>query len=634
MTTAQNQRDAARRLEDERPPLAVVGSQISQDKELFGRAFDPWVVKRFMSYLAPYRRALLIGLGCVLAFTLTQLTLPLLVRAAIDNALVDGAADLDLLGAFVAIFLGVVVMNYSANHFMETLIGSTAQRLLFDLRRAMYAHLQVVSLSFMDRTEVGRLMSRLQGDVYALQEFLESSIFAIGDLVLLVGIIIVLLTLDPILGALTLSVLPLLFLVRIIWLPMARKAFLRAREASSTTNAALAENVHGIRAIQELRRETVNFDLFEVKARENLNAHLMASRFTNVMVPIVDTLTGSAMAIVILVGGSMVLDAELDIGVMVAFLFYVQRFFDPIRSLTLQYSIMQRAMAAGQRIFEVMDVEVDVEDAPDATDPAEIDGAIEFRNVTFGYVADTPVLKNITFKVEPGETVALVGPTGSGKTSTTALVHRFYDVWDGEVLVGGRDVRTVTQDSLGRHIAMVLQEPFLFSATIEENIRYAKTDATRAQVEEAAKAVGAHAFIGRLEDGYDTMLDQRGANLSLGQRQLISFARALLTDAKILVLDEATASIDSYTELEIQRALARLLKGRTAMVIAHRLATIRGADRIIVLEGGEIVEQGSHDQLMASGWLYARLYRMNYASFDDIPAEEIATAIQAGDKET
>jgi ATP-binding cassette subfamily B protein len=634
MTTAQNQRDAARRLEDERPPLAVVGSQISQDKELFGRAFDPWVVKRFMSYLAPYRRALLIGLGCVLAFTLTQLTLPLLVRAAIDNALVDGAADLDLLGAFVAIFLGVVVMNYSANHFMETLIGSTAQRLLFDLRRAMYAHLQVVSLSFMDRTEVGRLMSRLQGDVYALQEFLESSIFAIGDLVLLVGIIIVLLTLDPILGALTLSVLPLLFLVRIIWLPMARKAFLRAREASSTTNAALAENVHGIRAIQELRRETVNFDLFEVKARENLNAHLMASRFTNVMVPIVDTLTGSAMAIVILVGGSMVLDAELDIGVMVAFLFYVQRFFDPIRSLTLQYSIMQRAMAAGQRIFEVMDVEVDVEDAPDATDPAEIDGAIEFRNVTFGYVADTPVLKNITFKVEPGETVALVGPTGSGKTSTTALVHRFYDVWDGEVLVGGRDVRTVTQDSLGRHIAMVLQEPFLFSATIEENIRYAKTDATRAQVEEAAKAVGAHAFIGRLEDGYDTMLDQRGANLSLGQRQLISFARALLADAKILVLDEATASIDSYTELEIQRALARLLKGRTAMVIAHRLATIRGADRIIVLEGGEIVEQGSHDQLMASGWLYARLYRMNYASFDDIPAEEIATAIQAGDKET
>ncbi len=627
-------RPAPRAPETERPPLAVVGSQISQDEELFGRAFDAWVIKRFMGYLMPYRTTLLIGVASVLLFTLTQLALPLIVRAAIDDSLTEGAGDIALLKIFVVGFIAVVVVNYAANHFMETLIGRTAQNLLFDLRRAMYAHLQVVSLSFMDRTEVGRLMSRLQGDVYALQEFLESSIFAIGDLVLLFGIVIVLLSLDPALGGLTLSVLPVLLLVRIIWLPIARRAFMAAREASSVTNGALAENVHGIRAIQELRREAVNFDLFEEKARENLRTHLVASRFTNVMVPIVDTLTGSAMAIVIVVGGSMVLDDALDVGVMVAFLFYVQRFFDPIRSLTLQYSIMQRAMAAGQRIFEVMDVDIDVKDAPGAADPADIDGAVEFRNVTFGYEPDNPILRNITFRVEPGETVALVGPTGSGKTSTTALVHRFYDVWDGEVLVGGRDVRTVTQASLGRHIAMVLQEPFLFSATIAENIRYAKADATQDEIEAAAKAVGAHDFIMRLDRGYETMLDQRGANLSLGQRQLISFARALLVNARILVLDEATASIDSYTELEIQKALTELLRGRTAMVIAHRLATIRGADRIIVLEGGEIVEQGSHDALMESGGLYARLYRMNYASFDDIPADEIAKAIEGGERQT
>ncbi len=607
-------------------PLAVVGSQVSQDEELFGRAFDPWVVKRFLSYLAPYRRRIALGILAVLTFTATQLSIPLIVRAAIDHALAEGASDLGLLQLFVGIFVAVVALNYAANHVMEATVSRTAQNLLFDLRRAMYAHLQVVSLSFMDKTEVGRLMSRLQGDVYALQEFLESSIFAIGDLVLLFGIVAVVLSLDPTLGALTLSVVPLLLLVRIVWLPLARKAFMAAREASSSANAALAENVHGIRAIQELGREDVNFRLFEAKARTNLMTHLTASKFTNVMIPIVDTLTGSAMAIVVVAGGSMVLSDSLDIGVMVAFLFYVQRFFDPIRSLTLQYSIMQRAMAAGQRIFEVTDVEIEVKDAPDAEDPAEIDGTVEFRGVTFGYEPGNPVLHDVSFKVAPGETVALVGPTGSGKTSTTALVHRFYDVWEGEVLVGGRDVCRVSQASLGRHNALVLQEPFQLSTTNEENIRYARDGATRADVEAAARAVGAHDFIVKLPNGYDTLLEQRGANLSLGQRQLISFARALVADARILVLDEATANVDSYTELEIQRALARLLQGRTALVIAHRLATIRGADRIIVLQDGRKIEEGRHDALVAAGGLYARLYRMNYASFDDIPAEEIAKA--------
>ena len=341
------------------------------------------------------------------------------------------------------------------------------------------------------------------------------------------------------------------------------------------------------------------------------------------LIPIVDTLTGSALAVVVIVGGSRVMGETLDVGVMVAFLFYVQRFFDPIRSLTIQYSIMQRAMAAGQRIFEVMDVEIEVKDKPGALELTEIDGAIEFRNVTFGYNKEQPVLRDISFKVEPGETVALVGPTGSGKTSTTALAHRFYDVWEGQVRIGGHDVRDVTQESLGKQIAMVLQEPFLFTGTILENIRYAKAEATREQVIEAATAVGAHDFINRLPNGYDTELDQGGANLSTGQRQLLSFARALVADAKILVLDEATANVDSYTELEIQRALARLLVGRTAMVIAHRLATIRGADRIFVLQDGEIIERGSHDDLMAAGGLYSRLYRLNYASFDDIPEDEM-----------
>jgi ATP-binding cassette subfamily B protein len=513
-----------------KPPLAVVGSQISQDEELFGRVFDKWVVRRFLTYLKPYRSKLNIAIGAVLVFTLTQLSIPLIIRAVIDDALVAENAARALLDTLAMVFAAVIAVNYVANHTQETIVGKVAEHLLFDLRRAMYAHLQVVSLSFMDRTEVGRLMSRLQGDVYALQEFLESSIFAIGDLVLLLGIIAALLSLDFQLGVMTLSVVPILFLVRIVWLPYARRAFLWARETSSSTNGALAENVHGFRAVQEMGREAVNYELFDEKAAENLNAHLAASKFSNVMIPIVDTLTGGAMAIVVIAGGGLVLDGALDIGIMVAFVFYVQRFFDPIRSLTIQYSMMQRAMAAGQRIFEVLDVTVEVEDKPDAIDPGEIDGAIEFRNVTFGYLPGQPVLEDISFRVAPGQTVALVGPTGSGKTSITALVHRFYDAWEGQVMVGGHDVRDITQASLGRDVAMVLQEPYLFSGAIFDNIRYATTDATRDDVIAAAKAVGAHDFIMRLSDGYDTRLEQGGGNLSLGQRQLLSFARALVAD--------------------------------------------------------------------------------------------------------
>ena len=614
---------------DKTAPLAVVGSQISYDEELFGKVFDRWVIARFWEYMRPYKRRILLAVAGVLVFTFTQLAIPLVIRWAIDDAVAHGPDSRALLHSAVIVFFGIITMNYIANQVQESIVGRLAGHLLFDLRRAMYAHLQVVSLSFMDRTEVGRLMSRLQGDVYALQEFLESSIFAIGDLVLLLGIVVVLLSLDVRLGALTLSVVPILLIVRIVWLPLARKAFLRARETNSSANAALAENVHGIRAVQELGREDVNFDLFREKAADNLDAHLAASKFTNIMIPIVDTLTGLAMAIVVVVGGGLVLDSTLDIGVMVAFLFYVQRFFDPIRSLTIQYSIMQRAMAAGHRIFEVMDVTVDIKDKPGAVDLDGSDGSVEFDHVTFGYVKDQPVLKDVSFRVENGETVAVVGPTGSGKTSAMALAHRFYDVWDGAVRVGGHDVRDVTQNSLGRHVAMVLQEPFLFTGTVFENIRYNKEGATRHDVIAAAKAVGAHDFITDLPDGYDTELDQGAATLSLGQRQLLSFARALVADARILVLDEATANVDSYTERKIQQALARLLEGRTAMVIAHRLATIRGADRIIVLQDGVVIETGNHNELMKLGGLYSRLYKMNYASFDDIPEEEIARLTKA-----
>ena len=598
---------------------AVVGSQISRDEEMFGAAFDRNVVRRFMGYVRPYRGAIVLAVIAVLTFTASQLAIPLIIRWSIDEALLSETRGTGLLIVTVAVFFAVVLTNYAANWLQDWLVGWTGERVIFELRRSMFAHLQNVALTFMDRTEVGRMMSRLQGDVNSLQEFLDNSITAIGDLVLLLGIIVIMLSLNFELGLLTLAIVPTLFLVRIVWLPRARAAFRHARETNSIVSGALAEGIRAVRTVQAMRREAVNYDLFDIKARDNLRAHLRAAKFGQTMVPIVDTLTGLALAIVIVLGGSLVLNDGLDIGVIVAFIFYVQRFFDPIRSLTMQYSIMQRAMASGQRIFEVLDVPLAISDKPDAVAPATIDGAVEFRDVTFGYEKNRPVLHNVSFAVQPGETVALVGPTGSGKTSITALLHRFYEVWDGAIMIDGVDVRDYAKESLSDHVSMVLQDPFLFTGTIFENIRYNKQDATRDDVEAAARTVGAHDFIMRLPQGYDTMLVELGRNLSLGQRQLLSFARALVADTRILILDEATANIDSYTERQIQKALARLLDGRTGIVIAHRLATIRGADRIIVLKDGRIVESGPHDALIAQEGLYANLYALNYASFDDMP---------------
>jgi ATP-binding cassette subfamily B multidrug efflux pump len=618
------QRDTSRR-----PPRAVVGSHRIEE-EVFGKAFDARIVRRIWAFVQPYRLQLYISIAAVLVFTGTQLVIPLIIRYAIDNGIVEGAADYSALTLAIILFGITILINFGASFVQESVVGKMAEDVLFDIRRAMFAHLQRVSLSFMDKTEVGRLMSRLQGDVNSMQEFLETSVISVGDIVLLFGIVGVMLWLDFRLGLLTLCVLPVLFIVRLVWLPRARDAFMAAHETNSITNGALAEAIHGVRAVQSMDRQHVNFGLFDDKAHANLKTHLIAAAYAQVMVPIVDSLTGIAMAVVIVVGGSMVLNQSLDVGVMVAFLFYIQRFFDPIRSLTMQYSVMQRAMASGQRLTQVLDVSVDIKDRDDAHElDDDFDGSVVFDNVTFGYNPANPVLKGVSFEVKPGETVALVGPTGSGKSSAMALVHRFYDVQQGRVLVGGHDVRDITQDSLGREIAMVLQEPFLFTGTVFENIRYHKTAATREEVIEAAKAVGAHDFILALDGGYDAMLEERGGNLSLGQRQLISFARALVADAKILVLDEATANIDSYTEMLIQRALVRLLEGRTGLVIAHRLATIRNADRIIVLQNGQLIEQGNHEALMALGGLYSKLYSLNYASFDDIPDAEIQATAQS-----
>ena len=605
------------------PPKASIRRSSTISEDIFGSAYDHKVVKRFTGYLSPYRKLIIFSMLTVLLFSVTAVLLPLIVKYTIDSALVAGVENTKILTICVTLFFATIALNFVGNYLQELIIGRIGERVLIQLRRSMFEHLQHVSLSFMDKTQVGSMMSRLQGDVGALQEFLHTITVGVGDLILIVGVVVTLFFLDWRLAFMMIGVVPALLLIRIVWLPFARKAFIRSRVTASIVSGSLAENINGIRAVQGLTREKVNYSLFDILAHDNLAAQNKAARFGVIMMPIVDTLTGIALAVIIFGGGLLVSKGNLEVGVMVAFMLYVQRFFDPIRQLTMHYSIFQRAMAAGERIFEVIDVPIEVKEKPNAITLKNIDGSIEFKNVTFGYVPDEPILTNISFKVEPGETVALVGPTGSGKTSITSLTHRFYDVWEGEVFVGGKNVKDVTQSSLSQQVGMVLQEPFLFTGTVIENIRYVNVDCPLSEVVEAAKAVGAHDFICQLPDGYDSMLEQRGGNISLGQRQLLSFARAIVANTKILILDEATASVDSYTEMLIQDALSKLLKGRTGMVIAHRLATIRSADRIIVLQDGKIIETGTHDELVTTNGLYSHMYSLNYSSFDDIPDDLI-----------
>ena len=585
------------------------------DDEMFAE-LDSTVFQRFYYYTGPYKKAILVATIAVLGFTLANLAVPLIIKIGIDSAIADKNSSLLAIVGIALIVTALV--QWVSNYLQRILMTRVALEALYDIRSDMFLQLQRLGLSFSDKTPVGSLMARMFGDIGALQEMLESSLEIIADVLTIVGIIVVLLILDWQMALIALSVMPFLFLIRVIWQPLARKAFLRMRRNSSVVGIYLDQNVSGIRVIQASNRQKANEEIMSGKISTFFGSANKAARLGGVLMPTVELLTGTALALVIIIGGMRVLDGEMGVGTMIAFLLYVQRFFEPIRTLTMHYAILQRAVASGHRIFELLDIPIDVKEKEDARPLDDPRGEVEFKNVTFGYDPERPILRNINFTASPGQTVAIVGPTGSGKTTLMALAHRFYDVQEGQILLDGIDVRDIKHDSIGKAMGMVLQEPFLFSQTVMENVRYNTRYATREDVVNACKTIGAHEFIMLLDDGYDTVLEQRGSNLSVGQRQLISFARALVANTKILILDEATANIDSYTEKVIQEALQKLLRGRTALVIAHRLSTIRNADKIIVVEAGEIVEEGTHDELIEIDGLYASLWTTNYSSFDDI----------------
>jgi ATP-binding cassette subfamily B multidrug efflux pump len=576
-----------------------------------GQLFNRRVVIRMLTFLRPYWKHMLLAFGLMLIASALTLATPYLIKVAIDQPIAQGdIAGLHRIalltaGAFIGLYLTTAGQRY--------LLSWVGQRVLANLREQLFHHLQILSLGYHDTHIIGVTISRVINDVAVINELLSQGLITlIGDMLILVGIIVVMLSMSPHLALFTFTVIPLMILATYFFARHAKIAFRDTRSRVAAVVGDLAEGIAGMRVIQAFAQEKTSQTHFNEVNLANRNSQITAVSLSFIFLPSIEFLGMLATVIVLWFGGLAVGRGEVTLGVMVAFLAYVTRFFQPIQELSRLYTTMQAAMAGGEQVLNLLDTPPSVADDPDAYKMPPIVGQVTLDNVSFSYAEGTPVLKDINLNIEPGQTVALVGPTGAGKTSIANLIVRFYDVTEGGVLIDDIDVREVTQQSLRCQTGLVSQDPFLFSGTIADNIRFGLLEASDEAIAEAARLANAHEFIIDLPDGYQTKILEGGVNLSVGQRQLICIARAVLADPRILILDEATANIDTVTEMLIQEALEHLLKGRTAIVIAHRLSTIRNADLICVIQAGQIVQRGRHEELLAEGGLYRDLYEKQF----------------------
>ena len=578
------------------------------DDDSLGKIYDAKVFRRMPRFMGWVKGHILLGATGTLIRTGMTLAMPVLVSRATNDYMVNknftGLTVISLV--YVAFSLAMWLGTY-----LESLnLTFAGQGIIYRLRTQMFEHLQGLSLSFFDHNKVGKLMSRVQNDVDQLQTLMTQDIISIAaNFLMLVAIAAVMMTMNLELALITLVVVPILAVIIYVWQWYSRRAFIKVRQAISVVNDNLQESISGVRVTQSLSREKENLKQFDKVNKVHLDANKEAARLQAFMMPTTQILTNAAYALVLVFGGTQVMQGRADIGTMIAFLLYIQRFFAPVMEIIMSYTEVQRATASGVRILELLDVEPQIKDPPLAQDIPPLKGEISFSHVSFSYEPEKEILHDINLHINPGETVAIAGQTGAGKSSLTGLIARFYDIDKGEILVDGHNISSVSQQSLRSQIGIVPQDPFLFSGTVEENIRYGRLDATHDEIVRAARAAGVHDLIMRLENGYATPVGERGASLSAGQRQLVCLARAILCNPPIMILDEATSNVDTNTEHIMQESLRQLSHGRTCVVIAHRLSTITHADRIVIIEKGRIAEMGTHQELMDRKGIYYNMYR-------------------------